>query len=175
MLKKIKNIDGYFIDDAGQVWSAWHRSITRGEKGKIIGAKMYEDKLRPVKSSLDKRGYLEFRRGNRRYKIHRLLAECFIPNATSKKSVCHYDDNKLNIKLTNLYWCDQKDNMADREKNGKGNRGEKHGMSKLTRKQVREIRSKYKDHTAKEIAPNYGITPAYIYQLTSRDRWRHCN
>lgn len=47
--------------------------------------------------------------GNKRnqkiYKIHRLLAEYFIPNPSNKPCVNHIDGNKLNNSLDNLEWA----------------------------------------------------------------------
>lgn len=39
------------------------------------------------------------------YKIHRLLAEYFIPNPDNKPCVNHKDGNKLNNSLSNLEWA----------------------------------------------------------------------
>ena len=39
------------------------------------------------------------------YKIHRLLAEYFIPNPDNKPCVNHKDGNKLNNNLSNLEWA----------------------------------------------------------------------
>lgn len=38
-------------------------------------------------------------------RIHRLLAEYFIPNPNNYKCVNHKDENKLNNNLDNLEWC----------------------------------------------------------------------
>jgi len=62
-------------------------------------------------------GYLEvgFRKdGNyKRYKVHRLVAEAFIPNPDNLPKVLHRDDNPANNCVDNLYFGTQADNMCD--------------------------------------------------------------
>ncbi|NFF21812.1 hypothetical protein FDF76_12995 [Clostridium botulinum] len=46
------------------------------------------------------------------FKIHRLVAEAFIPNPNNYKVVNHIDGNPLNNIVDNLEWCSQKMNVA---------------------------------------------------------------
>lgn len=43
--------------------------------------------------------------------VHRLLAECFIPNPLSLSDVDHIDGNRANNKLDNLRWVTHGDNI----------------------------------------------------------------
>lgn len=43
--------------------------------------------------------------------LHRLVAECFIPNPNNLPQVNHKDENPSNNCVDNLEWCDQKYNM----------------------------------------------------------------
>lgn len=56
----------------------------------------------------------------KRYGIHRLLGEHFIPKVEGKNLICHRDDNKLNYSLDNLYWGDYSDNNKDQWDNERG-------------------------------------------------------
>ena len=51
---------------------------------------------------------VDLRKNRKRYKfrIHRLVAEAFIPNPDSLPMINHKDENKLNNIASNLEWCD---------------------------------------------------------------------
>lgn len=44
-------------------------------------------------------------RTKRKYQLHRLVAETFIPNPENLPCVNHKDENKLNNCVDNLEWC----------------------------------------------------------------------
>lgn len=50
-------------------------------------------------------------KGYKHFRIHRLVAEAFLPNPNNLPFVNHKDENKLNNCVENLEWCDGKYNL----------------------------------------------------------------
>jgi len=74
---------------------------------------LYFNRIKIRKPILNKNGYyyisLSDRSNNifcKTIKIHRLVAETFLPNPNKLKVVNHIDENKANNVITNLEWCD---------------------------------------------------------------------
>ena len=83
------------------------------ENGDIRNVKT-KNMLKPYRSS---GGYLYFiigrNNGKRRHhiRVHRLVAQAFIPNPNKYKCVNHIDGNKLNNNVKNLEWCSHSYNV----------------------------------------------------------------
>ena len=56
-------------------------------------------------------GYKTVNIKEKKYSIHRLVAEAFIPNPENKAQVNHKDGNKLNNCVSNLEWVTPKENV----------------------------------------------------------------
>lgn len=65
--------------------------------------------LKPFKLS---KGYLGVSLLNKTFKIHRLVAQAFIPNPNSLPEVNHKDEDKNNNNYLNLEWCTTQYNLA---------------------------------------------------------------
>jgi hypothetical protein len=61
-----------------------------------------------------KNGYqsicLRIDKKSNRYLLHRLIAQCFIPNAENKPEVNHKDGDKTNNDISNLEWATHSEN-----------------------------------------------------------------
>ena len=62
---------------------------------------------------------------SKKYSIHVLVAQAFIPNPENKPLVHHKDDNKLNPNADNLEWATYSENMQAAMLSGVNNQGRK--------------------------------------------------
>lgn len=97
--KPIKGYENYEVSTLGRVKS-------------IGNDKMRKEKI--LKPADDGRGYLFvvlYKNGNKKpCKIHRLVAETFIPNTDNLPCINHKDENKSNNSVCNLEFCTYKYN-----------------------------------------------------------------
>ena len=93
--KDILGYEGlYRVSNWGRVWSC--------RKNKIL--KLHTCQSDYVYIGLHKDGKVKS------YKIHRLVAQTFIPNPNNLPEVNHIDEDKSNNRWDNLEWCDHKTN-----------------------------------------------------------------
>ena len=77
---------------------------------------------RILKTVPDKKGYQRLRMTIKRekysFKLHRLVAEAFVPNPENKPQVNHIDGNKNNNRADNLEWVSNRENAHHAIENG---------------------------------------------------------
>lgn len=66
----------------------------------------------------DKDGYKMAGISGKAIKVHRAVAEAFIPNPENKPQVNHIDGDKSNNRVDNLEWATQEENMRHASRNG---------------------------------------------------------
>lgn len=115
--KDIKNYEGlYQVSNLGRV-----KSLNRICYDSV---RKYNKKIfkRILKQAIAKPGYYTInltKNGKQQtYRIHRLVAETFIPNPYNYPIINHIDGNKLNNNINNLEWCTYKHNSKEAKKLG---------------------------------------------------------
>ena len=103
--------------------------------------------------------------------VHRLVLMAHVGPCPDGMECRHLDDVATNNVLNNLQWGTKSENVADKVRNGKTNRGERASYAKLNDAAVRAIRA---DKRALHIiAAEYGITKGAVWSVTSGNTWSH--
>jgi len=119
-------------------------------------------------------GYgLMTRDGDQQY-THRLLCEdVYGPPPTPRHDAAHSCGKGHDGCVTkgHLLWKTRAANMADKLDHGTHHRGERHGQSKLTEKQVREIKSLKGVETKTALAKKFGVSWSAVSNIHSGRNW----
>ena len=159
--KDVKTYEGlYQVSNYGNVkslgrlrnnqWGVTKRFITES----IISAQLTKDGYPTLKLSIN--GI------SKRFRIHRLVAEAFIPNHENKPQVNHINGIKTDNRVENLEWCTQKENQLHACENGLK-------PSKLTESDVLKIRNDKR--TGSEIAKDYNIAFQTVSEIKNKKIW----
>jgi len=150
--------------------------------GRVKGLRFGKEKI--LYSNVHRQGYLKVtlikEKKRIHFFIHRLVAIAFIPNPNNYPMVLHkVECYPSNNNVNNLFWGTGEINMKDMINKGRGKsnppKGEKQYLSKLTEKQVLEIRAKYTGMKGQQalLAKEYGVHQATISDIITRRTWKH--
>lgn len=158
-IKRVRGWPGYTISNKGKLYKD-------GIRVKTFRHKNYERcKIYKIEGDIKIR---------KNVKIHRLVAEAFLPNPNNLPIVMHLDDDTYHNKSTNLKWGTQKENVHDAISKGRlkldgknnpsyGLVGEKNPNSKLTDKQVTKIINS--TESDEYLANKYFVSKGHISNL----------
>ena len=154
--KKIKNYPNYLAIPSGEIYSLKTKRI--------------------LKPFISNNGYLMVSLCNngkvKKYLVHRLIAETFIPNSNNRW-VNHKDGIKTNNNVSNLEWVTPSENNKHSYLTGLNvpKRGEDHFAAKLSNEQVNEIRELLRQGKFySEIAKIYDVTISTIGMIKRGQR-----
>ena len=110
-MKPIPNCAGYFVNEIGECFSCVKKiSGVNGKRGTYT----IIDESSPVKlkpRTHTSNGYVYIGLGKyRKKRLHRVVAEAFIPNPNDYPEINHIDEDKENNCVTNLEWCTRQQN-----------------------------------------------------------------
>lgn len=128
-----------------------------------------------LKPLLLKTGYLQVKlTKNKKHKslmVHRLVAEAFLGKGGNLQ-VNHLNGIKTDNHFKNLEWCTAKQNTQHAINTGLNKEyGEGNGNSKLTSKQVSEIRN-IKGKSFTEIGKIFGISRTQVTNIVKHFQWK---
>ncbi len=105
------------------------------------------------------------------YRAHRYVWALFNGPIPYGHVVMHECDVRNCVTPHHLSCSTQAENLADRDRKGRGANGSKHGNSKLTEKQA--IYAKYGGEDARVLARLWSVDPSAITKIRSGDNWKH--
>lgn len=109
-------------------------------------------------------------------KIHRLVAEYFIPNDLNLPQVNHIDGNKNNNKASNLEWCSNEYNMNHALVNRLIKVGEQRFSSKCTEQSLQYIQDLINyGFTIKQLSLVYCISKDCMKEIVRNHAYKHLN
>ncbi len=139
---------------------------------KAINSSTNECIIWPFKLSTDT-AYPNFTKNGRKHVVSRYVLEATVGPPKNNKQmalhapiICH---NKKCINPKHLRWGDDHENYIDKTLDGTVNRGERHGISKLTQESVLYIRKSSMQTSV--LAKLYGVSASTICDIKSRRTW----
>ena len=105
-------------------------------------------------------------------RVHLLVADAHLGRKPSGHVTRHLDGNPLNNRADNLTYGTMAENMADRDRHGRTQRGADHAAASLTDADVADIRERYaRGDRVTDIAADHAISSGHASNLAT-GKWR---
>ncbi len=160
---------GYRVGSDGSIWSWKCKAGTKKKRWKQLIPWMARG-YKVIGLNIDQKRHYRY--------IHRLVLESFVGPCPNGYEGCHKNSNPTDNDLKNLRWDTPKNNCRDRTDRGlhiqKTGRGESHGMAKLTKLQVIEIRELFTtgNYTKKKLANMFNTSHVNACDIINRNTWK---
>lgn len=157
-MKPIEGFPGYFINEAGEVFS-----------------KMNRKPILNLKLTISKKGYLKvgLYRGGKCFNlfVHRLVLSNFVGPQPDGEQCAHLNGNCRDNRVENLAWVTPTENNFHRRAHGTHMAGQNHPQAKLSSDQVFHLRSLREIKTLHELAAIFSITASQVRRILNSDAW----
>ena len=152
----------YQVSNFGRIKSLENKNYRNQYKKEFIISQHKDNDNRYMRINLYKDGKL------RKFRVHRLVAEMFIPNPNNLPEVNHIDENKFNNCVDNLEWCTSSKNVNHGTRN-------KRVSNKLSEKRIgiSLIETKVVILKSTKNAYKFGFDGGHISECCSGKRKSH--
>jgi hypothetical protein len=160
-VRPIPGFDGYLVSSSGKILSC---KTTRGLR----------DEYKALRPSTDAKGYLGLTicgdDGKRlKVRVHRLVAEIFLPNPEDLPCVRHLNGNPQDNRSDNLAWGSYSDNEQDKKNHGTYDLRRNGKLSPRDRTVARKMVEEGSSH--QEVSLVFNVSRPTISRLVRRKTW----
>lgn len=170
--KAVQGFPGYIVSDLGRFGSYWHFTSN-------LTPWAIKDKVRIIKGTPQTiKGYYRVTcrhpEGVVTKALHRLVLEAFVGPCPEGMEACHWDDDPINNKLSNLRWDTKEGNIKDKFRNGLVLKGSQVTQSKLTDEIVMQIWQRLaQGETQKYVGQRFDVSHSMISRIQRGESWKH--
>lgn len=159
--KPIPDYDGYQVSNFGRVKS------------------FKQSRVKILKPVINRQGYLLASLSNitnhKSFRVHRLVAQLFVPNPTNKSEVNHRDGNKFNNFVDNLEWVTSSENQQHAVTMGLQKSGVDVYNAKFTNEQILWIRDNPNNLLVSELAKIFNTQTTVISAIQLGKRYKNAD
>lgn len=109
----------------------------------------------------------------KQWRVHRLVAEKYVPNPDNKPQVNHIDGNKKNNNADNLEWVTNYENRQHALKNNLHVNGDKCPWSILKEDDIKRIRRNEENFSIKEWSDYYNVAYRTMWDIVNNKTWKN--
>lgn len=178
--REIEGFPGYRVGTDGTVWTRWKPAGGRNADGSYPGGMCLGQiwrQMTPSRAGGNGAFRVDLRRSDGKLVhkfVHVIVLECFVGPRPAGMVCRHGPNGKYNNSVYNLRWGTQKENIADKERDGTKVVGERHHYAKLTADVVRAARDENaRGATTVALAKKYGVSQSSMWAALRHQTWRH--